>query len=97
MANYLLEMYATDDVITDAEVNKTSFKQPDSKTSGHYTEALWEKAVGCGMVYKESRLKRICIDDIITSICYSIRTFRGGHREATIHSLVHHATNLVEF
>lgn len=41
VATYLLEMYETDDVISEAESKIASFKQPAGMTAVRYSQTLW--------------------------------------------------------
>lgn len=55
VVNYLLTIYATDDVITEAEADILNFKQTQSMTAMCYSQQLWEKALRCGKVYHEGQ------------------------------------------
>lgn len=60
-----------------------------------YFDAGRENAPGCGMFYNEARVKETFIDELRFSTRRLIRTYWGAHREATLYSSTHHATNLV--
>lgn len=51
--NYLLETYATDDVITKTDADMMSFTQPSSKLPTECAEALWNIALRCEQAYDE--------------------------------------------
>lgn len=94
--SFLLKTYATEDVIDEAETDVTSFKPPAGMTAVRYSEALTEETLRCGMLYNKPKLSRIFIEGLRSSICYSIRTYWGSHKEATLHSLARHTTSLVK-
>lgn len=61
-----------------------------------YSEVLCRKGPGGGCVYVESRLKGIFIGRLHSSIIYSMRTYFGAHKKATLHSLARDATFIVK-
>lgn len=93
---YLLKTYATNDVISEADAEITNFKQPTGMTAVCHCEVLWEKALGCGRVYDEPRLKAIFIEGTHSSIRNLMRTYWGAHKETTLHNLALHVTLLVK-
>lgn len=48
MVSYLLEIYATDDIIAEAEAEIVIFKKPAGMTTISYSEVLWEKSSSLG-------------------------------------------------
>lgn len=94
--NYLLETFATDNIIAEAESDITSFEKPVGTTGTRHFEILFEKALRCGVVYNEPRLKEIFIESLRSSICYSTRKYWGAHKGAKLHSLARYATNHVK-
>lgn len=50
--NNVLKTYETDDVIAEAESNMMLFTQTSNKSHTEYTEALWNTALQCDMVYE---------------------------------------------
>lgn len=53
VVRYLLETYATDDVIAEAKSEITTFKQPASMTTVWYSKVFWEKTLRSGMSYNK--------------------------------------------
>lgn len=68
VVNYMLETYATDNVIAEAEAGITNFKQPARSTAVLDCEAVLEKALRCGMTYNGLRLKRIFVEGLDSPI-----------------------------
>lgn len=58
-------------------------------------ESLWEEALRCGMVYDEPWLEGIFIEGLCSSIWYSMRSYSGTPKAATLYSLMRHAKILV--
>lgn len=85
--NYLLKNYATDNVIAEAEVDITRFRQKDGMNMTPYAESLWEKAVHCEQAYDESRLKGILMNGLYNSFCFSIQNFWSANKYAALRDL----------
>lgn len=94
MVSDLLETYAADDFNAEAEADIIGFKQPAGMTTARHSEGLWEKVAGCGMVYFKQCLNGILIKGLRTSIRFTMRTYCVAHKEATLYSFGHHATNV---
>lgn len=69
--NYLLDTYAPDDIIAEAETDMTRFTQPSNKLLTEYAKALWNKELRCDTVYDEYVLNRIFIEGFSESIHHS--------------------------
>lgn len=50
LLNYLLETYATNDVIAESDAEIMHYTQPPNKTPAGYTCLLWSKALHCDHV-----------------------------------------------
>lgn len=93
---YLLEKYATEDVITKAEDKITNFTKSVGMPAVQYFQAVWEMALRWGTIYNKPGVKAIFIDGIHSSICYSMHMHCGAHQNTTRHSFAHHATSFVK-
>lgn len=62
MINYILETYATGDVMAETDARILTFLQLSNMTSTEHTEALWSKVLRCDPVYEECVLKGIFIE-----------------------------------
>lgn len=60
--NHLLETYATNDVISETEMNMQNYQQPLHMTPTQYAEALWSKALRCNQMNTENTLKGIFVE-----------------------------------
>lgn len=97
VVNYLLVTYATDDEIAKAEAGIMQFKKPERMSATLFSELLWEKALRCGRVYNDARLKALFIEGLHTSIRLSMRLYWAANKDATLHDLARHATSLSKF
>lgn len=70
--NYLLVAYATDDIIAEANLEITSFKEPESQKKLEYAQTLWTKALRSRPVYSKSRLDGPHIEGFRRSIKQSV-------------------------
>ena len=59
VVNFPLCMYATDEVISEAVGHVTSFRQSSNVTEEVYINHLWDKALRCGTVFSDRRLKSL--------------------------------------
>lgn len=61
-ANYLLDTFAIDDVITEIDADMMCFTQLSKKRPTGHTEALWDKALRCNSVQDAYKLKGVFIE-----------------------------------
>lgn len=87
LVNYVLEAYASSDVIAEAEGDITNYKQPENMSAVRYSQAFLEKALLCGQVYSESKLKGFFKEERYNSIGFSMRNFFGANQEASLQNL----------
>lgn len=59
-------------------------------TAVRYSVAVWKEGLTCGMVYSEPWLREPFTEFVHPSNLYSMRTYRGAHREATLYTLGRH-------
>lgn len=67
--------------MADAEAEITNFEQPEGTSAVSSLEVLWKKALRCGRVYNDSRLKGVFINRQRESIRLSMRTNCGAHKK----------------
>lgn len=100
MANLLSEIYATKDVIAEADAEIVNLQQPAAMTAVCYSEVLLEnefrKSLRCSRIGDKSRLKRIVLESPNLSIRYSMCNYWGEHKEVTLQCLQKYVTFLVE-
>lgn len=95
VVNYLFKTYGTNNFIAEAEVEILNFKEPFEMFAVQYFQALREKAIWCGMVYNKQILNTIFTEGLHTFNRYSLCTYWGANRNATLQNLARHATSLV--
>lgn len=61
VVDYLLAIYATDDVSSKAEADLTNSKRPEEKYAARYSKVLREKELCCGRVYDDLRINELFI------------------------------------
>lgn len=84
VVNYLLETYATDDVVAEDEADITNYEHPKSMSAMQYLQAMWKEALRCGQVYSDSRLKRVLIEGVHHSTGFSLKNDWAANQEATL-------------
>lgn len=93
VASFRPAPYATDNVIAEAEAEKTNFKKPKGMFTVHHSETLQEKALRCARLYNESRLQGVFFKALHESIRFSMRIYWNAHKGATVQNLVRYATS----
>lgn len=76
--NYLLETYATDDVIVEAEAEITNYNEPGNRLDASCSETLWERALRCRRGYDDSSFKGVFVE----GLHHVIRFFMLNHWRA---------------
>lgn len=74
-ARHLLKTYATDYVIDAAENDLVKCLQPDRMTEEDYAAEVSMKALPCGYVYLEERLKGIIIEGLHSTVRKNVRNY----------------------
>lgn len=92
--NYLLQTYASDDVVAEAEADLRHFVQNRSMSPQEYATALTLKVLRCGPVYTEARIIGIYIEGLRESIHSTVRTYRSEHPAADLNTLAHHVASV---
>jgi len=94
VVQFLLKTYATDEVIAEADAEINRYRQPDRMSPPDYAHNLWTKALRCGTVYDEDRLKGIFIEGLHESICQSVRNYWSKNGDADLQELARHAKSM---
>lgn len=74
VASYMLEAYATDNVIGEAKANIGTLKEPARMTAVCCSEILWVNPPQQGRVYDKSILKETFVERLHYSTSNSLRT-----------------------
>lgn len=68
VGNYLLNMYATNDVISNAYVAMRNYTLQPNQEAVNYANVLCKKALRIRTVYNEGHLKRLFIEGVIPEL-----------------------------
>ena len=90
----LLETYATEDVLAEAHLDVTNFKQSDQMDEVKYAIKLSTKADRCGSVYPDRLLKDIFINGIALSIQDNVRGYAANHPKLDLYGLARYAKSI---
>ena len=77
--NFLLRMYAMDEVISEAVSDVTSFCQSSNLTEEVYSNQLWDLALRCGTVFSDRRLKSLFVEVLLPTTCAQVRNYLATH------------------
>jgi len=94
VVQFLLRTYATDEVIAEADAEISRYRQPDRMSPQDYAHNLWTKALKCGTVHDEDRLKGIFIEGLHESIRQSVRNYWSKNGDADLQELARHAKSM---
>ena len=75
VVNFLLRTYATDEVFSKAVGDVTSFCQSSNMTEEVYSNQLWDKALRCGTVFSDRRLKFLFVEGLLPATCAQVRNY----------------------
>lgn len=64
VVNYLLAMYATNDIIAEAIKKLESYKRGHGISAALHASRLYSGVLSCGIVYKEKSVKLLLIEDL---------------------------------
>ena len=73
VVNYLFRTYATNEVIAEAYAEVKNFIQSLRKSETEYGDRLWRKALCCGNVFSDSRLKSLFAEGLLPPIRTQVR------------------------
>lgn len=93
VVKYLLANYPTDDFMAETEVDMANFKQPEGMFSVPYSQVLLEKALHCGHLYDELRLKEVFVEGLHDSIRFLIRPYWSAHKDVNLENLAPYETS----
>ena len=79
IVSFLLRTYATDEVISEAVGDVTSFRQISNMTEEVYSNQLWDKALRCGTVFSDRRLRSPFVEGLLPATCAQVRNYLATH------------------
>ena len=96
VVNVLLRTYATDEVISEAVGDVTSFRQSSNMTEEVYSNHLWDKALRCGTVFSDRRLKSLFVEGLLPATCAQVRNYLATHPDVDYQSVARYAQAIGE-
>lgn len=97
VVNYLLQTYATDKNVDNAEDEISTFYPLLRKTTVQYAEELIGRTLQCGDVCEEEDLKKIFISVLNKFIRHSMPGYWSSKTSATLKGLAFHTTSSQQF
>lgn len=95
VVSYLLQPYAVDENIVDAEGKSSTFSQPSSKTPARYAKKLIESALRCELVYSEQDPNEEFTKGLSKSIKHSMRGYCSFKKLVSPKIFAHHQTSIL--
>ena len=96
VVNFLLRTYATDEVISEAVGDVTSFRQSSNMTEEAYSNQLWDKALRCGTVFSDRRLKSLFVEGLLPATCAQVRNYLATHAGVDYQAVARYAQAIGE-
>ena len=96
VVNFLIRNYATDEVIAEAYNEVIGCKQVATMNELRYSQLLWDKALRCGTVFSDLRLKSLFADGVSEVIRAQVRNHLASHTSLDYHALVRYAQAIGE-
>ena len=96
VVNLLLRTYATDEVISEAVGDVTSFRQSANMTEELYSNQLWDKALRCGTVFSDRRLKSLFVEGLLPATCAQVRNYLATHPGVEYQAMARYAQAIGE-
>ncbi|CAN8075924.1 unnamed protein product [Agarophyton chilense] len=94
VVNFLLETYATDEVIQEVYSEVLAYHQRSGQTESEFSLALWNLATRCGNVFPTSRLKSLFADNFDRAIRSQILNYLATNRKVDYNALARYSQGL---
>ncbi|CAN8061906.1 unnamed protein product [Agarophyton chilense] len=94
VVNYLLETYATDDIIQENYSEVLAYHQRSGQTESEFSLAPWNLATRCGNVFTTSRLKSLFADNVDKAIRSQVRNYLATTRKVDYNGLARYFQGL---
>ena len=82
-----MRTYATDEAISEAVGDVTSFRQSSNMTEEVYSNHLWYKALRCSTVFSDRRLKSLFFERLLPATCTQVRSYLATHLDVHYQSV----------
>lgn len=96
VVNLILVTYATYDAIAIAVKYLEFYKQASSMTPTEFAKKMYTKALRCGPVYEEMRLKLLFVHGLGDAVYDSVRLYRSQNLSEPLTLLVRYADNVTK-
>lgn len=93
MVSYLLQIYATNNIIAEAEAAKFRYIHLSTMSPALNAEAV-AKSLRYGDLYEENVVKEVFIEDLHQSVRHCMRSYYSTHAKSAFHDLARHAMSL---
>lgn len=94
--NYVLAMYATEDIIYGANEMLEIYEQSPEVSDALYTKKLYTKPLRCVNVYEEKRVKPMLAGSLDQPVCDDMSVYLGQHPCALLKQLARYAGTLIK-
>ena len=94
LVNFMLETYATDDVIAEAVEDVESMRQSTGMTEQEFSNELWKRALRCGTVFSGNRLKGYFVEGLLPTMRDQVRNYAATHRRDGYQGVLRYARGL---
>ena len=79
VVNFLLRTCTTDKAISEPVGDITSLRQSSNMTEEVYINQLWDRALRCGTVLSDGRLKSLFVEGLLPATCAQVRNYPATH------------------
>lgn len=94
VVNYLLETYATDEVLAQAYYDLVSARQGYAQAEDEFAHKLKTQSIRCGNIFNDTRLKAIFVEGLLPTIRASVRHHSSTHPRVSYRELTKFAAGL---
>jgi len=97
VVNYLLNEYASDDIIAKAHSDLSTFRLLGNMSETTFATKLQTKATRCGGVYPDSTIKTYFVDGIHPDLRETVRNFMAQNPDKSLQSVARYAQSMSKF
>lgn len=91
MVDFLLRMYATNEVVVEASTDGVTLRQGSNMTEKSYSNDLWDKAFQRRSVFVDWRLMSFFVEGLLSETCAQVRNYLATHARANYQSVAQYA------
>ena len=94
VVNYVLRTYVTNEVIAEAYAEDTNWIQSSGMSEAECGDSRWRKALRCGNVFSDSRLKSLFAEGPLPAIRTQVRHHLTTHPRITLTELTRYTEGM---